>query len=68
MSFEAVKLLDDGNAIALEIPAHASGTRQPLYVGIFGPFRAKISGTLHDIFSLLEHNMSGEFDFGKVMR
>lgn len=36
VSFEAF-LLDDGNVIAFEIPAHGSGTTQLFDVSVFGP-------------------------------
>ena len=46
MSNEALKVLDDGNVLAFALPAHTSGTTQPLDVGIFNPFNANINRLL----------------------
>lgn len=37
MHFQALKVLDEGGVIAFSLPAHTSGTIQPLDVGVFGP-------------------------------
>ena len=53
LSYEALKVLDDGNFIAFPLPAQTSGTTQPLDVGVFGSFKAKINRFLHEMCSTI---------------
>ena len=59
MSYEALKIRDDGNVIVFALPAHTSGTTQPLDVGIFGPFKANINRLLHDMCSAVHNRERG---------
>ena len=57
ISYEALKILDDGNVIAFALPAHTSGTTQPLDVGIFGPYKANINRHLLETCSTVDNTV-----------
>ncbi len=47
MSFQALKILLDGNVEAYALPSHTSGITQPLDVSVFAPFKHHINKELY---------------------
>ncbi len=47
MSFQALKMLSDGNVEAYALPSHTSGITQPLDVSVFAQFKHHINEELY---------------------
>ena len=68
MSYEALKILDIGNVIAFALPAHTSGTTQPLDVGIFGPYKGNINRRLLETCSTVDNTVYAVFDLPRILK
>ena len=49
----ALKILADGKALAYCLSAHICGTTQPLYRGVFGPFKQALSMAVDEAASIM---------------
>lgn len=49
MGLEVLQVLEHGGVIAYALPAHTSGTTQPLDVGLFGPFKSHVDNAINSI-------------------
>lgn len=67
MSIEALEILEEGGVIAYALPAHTSGTTQPLDVGVFSPFKSAYREELRLVTSAAEERKLDEFDFARIL-
>lgn len=68
MHFQALKVLDEGGVIAFALPAHTSGTMQPLDVSVFAPWKSHIDKVLSSMCTPGTDNVFDVFDFCKIMK
>lgn len=68
MHLQALRVLDEGGVIAFALPAHTSGTMQPLDVSVFGPWKAHVDNVLNRMCAPGSDNVFDVFDFCKIMK
>lgn len=59
ISLRALKILKEAGVMAYCLPAHTSGNTQPLYVGLYGPFKNYLNTEVYDA---QQSRSEGEFD------
>lgn len=68
MSIEALEVLNDAGVIAYALPAHTSGTTQPLDVGVFGAWKSHYREDIRLLTASSNSRKLDEFDFATVLR
>ena len=67
MIYKVLKLLESNGVIVFALPAHTSGSTQPLDVSIFGPFKEYLRGCIQRMSSPLVTNCYDVFDYLNIM-
>ncbi len=68
MSFQALKMLSDGNVEAYALPSHTSGITQPLDVSVFAQFKHHINEELYNNASSTDSRFHPEISFFDLCR
>ena len=68
MSLESLTILEEGGVIAFALPAHTSGTTQPLDAGLFQPFKNEINRVIDTISPVSDDAGLDIFDLCKVLK
>jgi hypothetical protein len=68
MNIQALDAFASGGVIAYTIPAHTSGTTQPLDVAVFGPFKSYLNDTMSRRYRSELGAVYDEFDFCAMLR
>jgi hypothetical protein len=63
MKIQALNTFASGGVIAYTLPAHTSGTTQPLDVAVFGPFKSYLNDTMSRCSRYELGAVYDEFDF-----
>ena len=58
---------EQGGIIAFALPAHTSGSTQPLDVGVFQPFKSQLNTTIRRVCSVYTDNVFDVFDLCRFM-
>lgn len=67
LGFQVLETLDQGNVIALALPAHTSGVTQPLDVGVFPKFKARLNDLIPQTSRTDQAVEYDVFDFCRMM-
>jgi DDE superfamily endonuclease len=67
LGLEVLKTLMNCSVLAYALPAHTSGTTQPLDVGIFSPFKQALNKHTHCLSATTGYAPFDVFDFAKMM-
>lgn len=68
MAYPILKLLETHGIIVYALPAHTSGSTQPLDVSVFGPFKEHLRNCIEELATPFSTNVYDVFDYLKVMR
>ena len=67
MSLQALKTFEQGGIVAFALPAHTSGSTQPMDVGVFQPFKSQLNTTIRCVCSVYMDNVFDVFDLCRFM-
>ena len=67
MSLQALTTFEQGGIMAFALPAHTSGSTQPLDVGVFQPFKSQLNTTIRRVCSVYTYNVFDLFDLCRFM-
>jgi hypothetical protein len=68
LGLEALKTLMVCGVLAYALPAHTSGTTQPLDVNVFSPFKQALNKHIQFLSTSTGYALYDVFDFAKMMR
>jgi hypothetical protein len=68
LAVEALEMLVDAGVIVYALPAHTSGSTQPLDVAVSGPFKQAMNGTIHSVSRTATAPVFDEFDFALLLK
>ena len=68
MTYPVLHLFDASGIIVYALPAHTSGSTQPLYVSVFDPFKEHLRVSIEELSSPAAGDTYDVFDYLKIMR
>jgi hypothetical protein len=68
LAVEALEILVDAGVIVHALPAHTSGSTQPLDVAVFGPFKQALNDTINSVSRTATAPVFDEFDFALMLK